>query len=1004
MPTFGLPLTTAWDYRLVTLSIISAVVGSYIALDFAAYMRMAHGIRRHMAFAGGALLMGLAIWSMHFVGMLALKMHMPVSYNAVLSTISMLAAAVGSGIAFGILSRETIGKFHIIIGSIAMGLAIVSMHYLGMASMQMQARIVYNPVWFLLSVLIAISASAGALWLAYRPKIFDKRHGILQSALGSVVMGLAISGMHYTGMMAASYYPTVHLVSGLDVMPTIGNYTLGDVLVVAAAVFGIMLLLLATQAAVERQAALDRLKESEARFRSIAASSTIGVMVTRLNGQVLEANDAFLSIVGYSRADMESGKLWWNQITPAEFAAIDRQKVQELQETGAASDFEKQFIRVDGRRVDVWIGGLILLEGSSDTCVAFVLDITEKKKALHALEESEARFRQMAQSNLIGIAFWNIYGKIYDANDAFLTLLGYSRQDLADGKINWKEVMPPGEQLLHAERVQRAIAGEAVSPYEMQFIHYDGHKIDVLVGYAMLEGAPDKGYAFVLDISERKRAEAAVEESAQRFRFMAESMPQKVWTAKPDGDIDYMNENWINYAGLSLKQLENTGWTSLIHPDDLVATLTLWEDAKANGSNFQIEHRLGRKDGTYRWHLTRALPMRDPIGKIILWVGTNTDIDDLKRAEQVLKEREERFRVMADTAPIIIWVGDEQGGFLYGNKRWLDFTGLTSEETMGMGWLERVHPDDRDDAQETYLEALQQRKPYESEWRLFRASDQSYRWMVCTGVPMLTIDEDFTGYVGTMVDITEQKRINEELENRVVERTSQLQAVNKELEAFSYSVSHDLRAPLRTIDGFSQAIMEDYADKLDEDGKRYLQRVREGSQQMAQLIDDMLTLSRLTRGEIKKEPVDLSAMVRNITAELQAQDPNRNVDFIIREGIMAQADKRLMYAVLQNLIGNAWKFTSHHLTALIEFGLIEKPEGPVYFVKDDGAGFDMAYSDKLFGAFQRLHDTNEFPGTGIGLATVQRVINRHGGKIWAESAIEKGATFYFTLQEQEIER
>jgi PAS domain S-box-containing protein len=723
--------------------------------------------------------------------------------------------------------------------------------------------------------------------------------------------------------------------------------------------------------------------------------------VAKSDGQVLDANDAFLAIIGYSRSEMEAGKLWWNQITPSEFAALDRQKAQELRVTGSAGDYEKQFIHKDGRRIDVWVGGIVVLEDSEETSVACVLDITEKKKVLHALEESEARFRQMAESNLIGIAFWNIYGKIYDANEAFLGMVGYSQQDLTEGKINWKEVMPPEEQLLHAERVQRAIAGEGVSPYEMQFIHQDGHKLDVLVGYAMLEGAPDKGYAFVLDISERKRAEAAVEESARRFRFMAESMPEKVWTAKPNGDIDYMNENWITYAGLSLRQLENTGWMSLIHPDDMVTTLALWQEAKANGTNFQIEHRLGRHDGIYRWHLTRARPMCDAGGKTILWIGTNTDIDDLKRVEQALKEREERFRVMADTAPIMIWVGDEQGGFLYGNKRWLEFTGLTPEETLGTGWLQKVHPDDREEAQESYLEALMQRKPYEGEWRLFRISDQSFRWVMCTGVPLLTLDESFTGYVGTMVDITEQKRINEELENRVVERTSQLQAVNKELEAFSYSVSHDLRAPLRTIDGFSQAIMEDYADKLDDDGKRYLQRVREGSQQMAQLIDDMLTLSRLTRGELKKETVDMSAVVRTIATELQMHEPNRNVDFIIQEGIVVEVDKRLIQAVLQNLIGNAWKFTSHHPTALIEFGQIDKPGGPVYFVKDDGAGFDMAYADKLFGAFQRLHDAHEFPGTGIGLATVQRVINRHGGKIWAESIIEKGSTFYFTLQQSE---
>jgi PAS domain S-box-containing protein len=813
----------------------------------------------------------------------------------------------------------------------------------------------------------------------------------------AVVMGLAISGMHYAGMTAASYIPVENTWAGTATMPTVGQFTLSDLLIVAVAVFGLMLLLLTAQATMERQQAIDRLRESEARYRSISSSSTVGVIVSKLSGEIVEANDAFLQMVGYTRAALESGKLHWDQLTPSEFSVIDQQKVEELLKTGTTSDYEKQFVHANGHRVDVWIGGIAVVEGTADTAVACVLDITERKRAAQSLAESEGRLRQMVESNLIGIAFWNIYGKIYDANDAFLQMVGYSRQDMAAGRVNWKDLTRPEDQVLHAEKVQSAIAGEMVSPYETVLLHHDGQAVDVLVGYAMLKGAPERGYAFVLDISKRRRAEAALVESAQRFRFMAEAMPQKVWTALPSGEVDYVNENWLTFSGLSFEALRGWGWVEAVHPDDLEETLQVWRHSLANGSIFQMEHRLWRKDGAFRWHLSRGLPMPDEQGNIVMWVGTNTDIDDIKKTEQALKEREERFRVMADTAPIMIWVGDEEGGVLYGNRRWQEFTGMTPEETMGTGWTRMIHPDDRKAAYEGYLHALAERQTYQAEWRLFRISDQSFRWVMCTGIPLLTGSGDFNGYVGTMVDITDQKRANEELESRVVERTAQLQAVNKELEAFSYSVSHDLRAPLRTIDGFSQAIMEDYADRLDEDGKRYLQRVREGSQQMAQLIDDMLTLSRLTRGEVRKEAVDMSSTARKISADLQAQDPHRNVDFIIREGMVVQADKRLIQAVLQNLIGNAWKFTSNHPAALIEFGQIEKDGMPIYFVRDNGAGFDMAYADKLFGAFQRLHDTAEFPGTGIGLATVQRVIHRHGGEIWAEGAVEKGATFYFTL-------
>lgn len=240
-------------------------------------------------------------------------------------------------------------------------------------------------------------------------------------------------------------------------------------------------------------------------------------------------------------------------------------------------------------------------------------------------------------------------------------------------------------------------------------------------------------------------------------------------------------------------------------------------------------------------------------------------------------------------------------------------------------------------------------------------------------------------------------RLNVQLEERVAERTAQLEATNKEMEAFSYSVSHDLRAPLRSIDGFSQALLEDYSDKLDALGQNYLQRVRAATQRMAQLIDDLLNLSRLTRSEMRYEEVDLSALVEAIATELHKTQPERQVEFAITPGLVTNGDTHLLRIVLENLLGNAWKFTGKHQKARIEFGLLHQDNTHVYFVRDDGTGFDMAYVEKLFGAFQRLHAMTEFEGTGIGLATVQRIIHRHGGRVWAESAVEQGATFYFTL-------
>lgn len=224
-----------------------------------------------------------------------------------------------------------------------------------------------------------------------------------------------------------------------------------------------------------------------------------------------------------------------------------------------------------------------------------------------------------------------------------------------------------------------------------------------------------------------------------------------------------------------------------------------------------------------------------------------------------------------------------------------------------------------------------------------------------------------------------------------------LEAANEELKAFAYSVSHDLRTPLRSMDGFSHALLEDYGDKLDAEGRDYLQRIRVASQKMAHLIDDLLQLSRVTRGELDHSEVDLSKLAQAVAAELQESAPERQVTFDIAPGVTAEGDARMIRIALENLLGNAWKFTGKNPQAKIEFGLTNHDGKPAYFVRDDGAGFDMAYADKLFQPFQRLHSGAEFGGTGIGLATVARIIGRHGGRVWAESAVEQGTTVYFTL-------
>jgi light-regulated signal transduction histidine kinase (bacteriophytochrome) len=303
-------------------------------------------------------------------------------------------------------------------------------------------------------------------------------------------------------------------------------------------------------------------------------------------------------------------------------------------------------------------------------------------------------------------------------------------------------------------------------------------------------------------------------------------------------------------------------------------------------------------------------------------------------------------------------------------------------------FIEFVHPDDREPTlKEVERQVVKGERVLHFENR-YRHKDGSWRWLSWQSVPQ----NDGLMYA-TARDVTAQK----DAEERVKQLNQQLTAVNHELEAFAYSVSHDLRAPLRSIDGFSLALVEDCGDKLNDEERDHLARIRAATQRMGMLIDDLLNLSRVSRSELRIGKADLTALARDVVAELRQQEPQRRVEVRIAEGLKVEGDARLMRLVLQNLLGNAWKFTSKVENARIEFGSEQNGDGTAYFVRDNGAGFDMKYADKLFGAFQRLHSASEFPGTGIGLATVQRILHRHGGHVWATSELGKGATFYFQI-------
>jgi PAS domain S-box-containing protein len=362
----------------------------------------------------------------------------------------------------------------------------------------------------------------------------------------------------------------------------------------------------------------------------------------------------------------------------------------------------------------------------------------------------------------------------------------------------------------------------------------------------------------------------------------------------------------------------------------------------------------------------------------------------------------EQLMALLDHTSAVIYMRGLDGKYLLVNREYERLFNVRREEIVGLTDHDLFPRDIADDFRANDLMAISQGSPVRMEEST--PGEDGERTYITVKFPLKNGAGHAYAICGISTDITERKRaeeevrrLNEELEERVRHRTAELEASTRELDAFAYSVSHDLRAPLRSLAGFSEVLLEDYSDRLDETGQGYLNRIEANAARMARMIDDLLDLSRATRVELRRERVDVSAVARDVLDELRDSDPDRHVQATVADELVASGDPHLIRLVLHNLLGNAWKFTSRRAPAVIRVDSIVRHHTPVFTVSDNGAGFDMRYNAKLFDPFQRLHSTNDFEGTGIGLAIVHRIVTRHGGRIWAESEPGQGATFFFTL-------
>ena len=738
---------------------------------------------------------------------------------------------------------------------------------------------------------------------------------------------------------------------------------------------------------------------------------------------LLTAHRAFLANTATPGAQRSSAILF-DQFMDQTRAVILAMKLEEQQllakrlNAAAASSRRVKAVLVTGNAVTlpILVAAALVVVGETH----------RRNRTERELQAAEERYHQLFERN--PLPAW-VYDKkslaFLDVNAAAIAHYGYSRQEFLHSRIT--DIRPAEDVEAVVESSIRAPDGvETSGPWKHR--KKSGELIDAEVfSYPLLINGVESRLVVVLDVTERKRGEEALRRSEERFRLLVSSVKDyAILRLDADGRIVSWNEGAERIKGYQAHEILGQHFSRFYPPEDIQNGKPAWElEQAAQTGRLEDEGWRVRKDGSQFWANVIITALRDETGRLLGFAKVTRDITERKRIEQMHLH----FRGLFESLPGLYVVLTPDFKIVAVSDAYLQATLTKREEILGRGIFD-VFPDNPDDPAASGVNNLRA-----SLARVLKTSAvdtmaiQKYDVRKPDGIfeerfwspinsPVFGADRSVEYIIHRVEDVTSfvrKKHADHEPESSMRARMEQMEAevyrsaqevqraneqlrlANSELEAFSYSVSHDLRAPLRAIDGFSLALLEDYDQRLDPAGRDYLRRVRGATQRMGLLIDDLLNLARVSRLEMQREAVDLSHLAHAVAVELRAAHPERRVDFVASPGLHAQADPRLLRVVLENLIGNSWKFTSKRDSARVEFGAVEENGSAAFFVRDNGAGFDRAHADRLFGAFQRLHGTNEFPGTGIGLATVQRIIHRHGGKVWAQGAVEQGATFYFTL-------
>ncbi len=732
-------------------------------------------------------------------------------------------------------------------------------------------------------------------------------------------------------------------------------------------------------------------RQAEAASRQLAAiveSSDDAILSKSLKGTIVTWNKAAEQLYDYTAAEAIGQNM--RIVVPPELHEEFDILLRRVGRGEYIEHHDTVRMRKDGSRVDVSVSLSPVKDGAGNITgvSSIVRDITERKRTEAALRHSSLYTRSLFEASLDPLVTINRDGKIADVNAATEKVTGCGRQELIGSDFCDYFTEPDQARAGY----QKVFAEGLVQDYPLAIRHRSGRVTDVLYNASVFRnqaGEVEGVLAAARDITERKRLDEELRARQAYTRSLIEASLDPLVTIAADGRITDVNRATEEVTGVGRGELVGSDFCDYFtEPDKARAGYQkVFAEGLVEDYPLSIHHRSGRLTEV----LYNASVFRNQAGEVEGVFAAARDVTERKRLEEELRAKQAYTRSLIEASLDPLVTISAEGKITDVNRATEEVTGLDRAQLVGSDFCNYFTDPDkaRMGYQQVFEEGLVEDFPLVLRHRSGRIADVLYNASIFRNQA-----GEVEGVFAAARDITERKLLEESLQQRTLELENSV----AELEAFSYSVSHDLRAPLRSIDGFSQILLEDYRDKVDAEGQDSLRRIRNASQNMAQLIDALLQLSRVMRAELLRETVELSILALSTAAVIQKADPRQHLRFEVTAGLQVKGDRRLLGVVLQNLLQNAWKFSANNPDPVIRFGSIRQDGQTVYYVRDNGIGFDMTYVNKLFTPFQRLHAKDQFEGTGIGLATVQRVIKRHGGKVWAEGAVGKGATFYFSLE------